>query len=100
MTTPVGPAPLAPTLGLLLLGAYALAATVAGGSGRSSVTCRESALKNAVMRSRLGLQVVLATIGTVATVAGATAVVQGTANVVQGGDVSPNIDSEFRFYAS
>jgi hypothetical protein len=52
------------------------------------------------MNSTRGLQAALGTIGTVATVAGTSAVVQGTANVVRGGDVSENVDSEFRFYAS
>jgi hypothetical protein len=50
--------------------------------------------------SRRGLQLVLTAIGAVATVAGSSAVVQGGANVLHGGDVSANVDSEFRFYAS
>ncbi len=49
---------------------------------------------------RRGLQVVLSAIGVVATVAGSSAVVQGSANVLRGGEVSANVDSEFRFYAS
>ncbi len=51
------------------------------------------------MTSRRGLQAVLRAISVVAAVAGS-AVVQGGANVLDGGDLSANVDSEFRFYAS
>jgi hypothetical protein len=52
------------------------------------------------LTSRRALQAVLGAIGTVATVAGSSAVAQGAANVLHGGEVTPNVDSEFRFYAS
>jgi uncharacterized protein DUF4345 len=49
---------------------------------------------------RRGLQVVLAGIGGVATIAGARGVLKGSAEVIEGGPVSANVDSEYRFYAS
>jgi hypothetical protein len=44
--------------------------------------------------SRRGLQVTLAAIGAVATVAGASGAMRGPAEVVKGGPVSANVDSE------
>ena len=54
------------------------------------------------MRSsnRRGLQMTLATIGGVATLAGANGVLRGAAEVIGGGPVSARVDSEYRFYAS
>ena len=49
---------------------------------------------------RRRLQLLLATIGAVATGAGLTSTLRGGASVVQGGPVSANVDSELRFYAS
>ena len=50
--------------------------------------------------TKRGLQVVLGAIGAVAVGAGANAVVRGAAEVREGGHVSANVDSEYRFYAS
>ncbi len=50
--------------------------------------------------SRRGLQIVLAAIGSVAALAGASGVLRGPAEVAGGGPVSANVDSEYRFYAS
>lgn len=50
--------------------------------------------------NRRGLQGVLAAIGAVATVAGASGVIRGAAEVINGGPVSANVDSEYRFYAA
>ena len=50
--------------------------------------------------SRRGLQLVLGAIGAVAVGAGASAVVRGAAEVRDGGPVSANVDSEYRFYAA
>ena len=50
--------------------------------------------------SRRRLQAVITGIGTVATVAGAVGVVGGGATVLEGGRVSANVDSEFRFHAT
>ena len=50
--------------------------------------------------SRRGLQALLAVIGVVATLAGARGVLKGSAEVLEGGPVSANVDSEYRFYAS
>ena len=49
---------------------------------------------------RRGLQVVLTAIGVVATVAGADTMVRGARGVLHGGEVSSNVDSELRFYAT
>lgn len=49
---------------------------------------------------RRGLQVVLASIGAVATVAGGSGVLRGAAEVKGGGPVSAPVDSEYRFYAA
>jgi len=50
--------------------------------------------------SRRALQAVLTVIGTVATVEGGRGVLQGASQVVDGGTVSANVDSEYRFYSS
>jgi hypothetical protein len=50
--------------------------------------------------SRRGLQAVITGIGSVATVAGVLGVVGGGATVLEGGRVSANVDSEFRFHAT
>ena len=42
----------------------------------------------------------LTAIGVVATTAGGLGVVKGSAEVIQGGEVSANVDSEYRFYAA
>jgi Domain of unknown function (DUF4345) len=49
---------------------------------------------------RRGLQLALATIGTVAATMGARDLLTGGASVLQGGKVSANVDSELRFRAS
>jgi hypothetical protein len=49
---------------------------------------------------RRWLQVVLAGIGSVATLAGAQGLARGVGGVLRGGRVSANIDSEYRFHAS
>ena len=49
---------------------------------------------------RRALRVALAAMGGVATVAGASGVLRGTAEVLDGGPVSANVDSEYRFYAA
>ncbi len=49
---------------------------------------------------RRGLQLALATLGTVATAFGALGVAQGGAGVLGGGKVSANVDSELRFFAA
>lgn len=49
---------------------------------------------------RRGLQLALATVGTVATAFGALGVLKGGEGALHGGNVSPNVDSEFRFFAS
>jgi hypothetical protein len=49
---------------------------------------------------RRGLQTVLTAIGIVATVAGTDGLVRGGASVLRGGEVSANVDSELRFYAT
>jgi hypothetical protein len=50
--------------------------------------------------SRGALRAVLSLIGVVATFEGARGVVQGASQVVDGGRVSANVDSEYRFYAA
>jgi hypothetical protein len=50
--------------------------------------------------SRRGLQLALATLGTVGTTFGALGVLQGGAGVLGGGKVSANVDSELRFFAA
>ena len=50
--------------------------------------------------SRRGLQSVLGLIGTVAAFEGARGVLRGTDQVLDGGRVSANVDSEYRFYSS
>lgn len=52
------------------------------------------------MRRRSGLRLVLASIGTVAATFGALGVVRGDRGVLEGGTVTPNVDSELRFFAS
>ena len=52
------------------------------------------------MRRRSGLRLALAAIGAVATTFGTLGVVQGSRGVLNGGTVSPNVDSELRFFAS
>jgi hypothetical protein len=54
----------------------------------------------AVVRSRLGLQVLLGVVGVVAVVAGGSAVISGAAQVIGGEGFSVNVDSEFRFFAA
>jgi hypothetical protein len=49
---------------------------------------------------RRGLQLVLATVGTVATTFGTIGVLKGTNGVFKGGRVSANVDSELRFFAA
>jgi hypothetical protein len=50
--------------------------------------------------SRRGLQIVLAIIGTAASAFGTLGVARGAGGVLKGGDVSPNVDSELRFFAA
>ena len=50
--------------------------------------------------SRGALRVALGTMGGVATVMGASGVLRGAAEVIDGGPVSANVDSEYRFYAA
>jgi len=50
--------------------------------------------------TRRRLQALITGIGSLATVAGALGVARGGASVLQGGDVSANVDSEFRFHAT
>jgi hypothetical protein len=50
--------------------------------------------------SRRALQAALTGIGSVAAVAGLQGVLQGGAGILQGGRISANVDSEFRFHAS
>jgi hypothetical protein len=50
--------------------------------------------------TRKGLQALLAATGAVATAFGALGVTKGTSGVLAGGPVSPNVDSEMRFFAS
>jgi hypothetical protein len=64
------------------------------------VTSCNDVIDKAVCVSRRGLQRTLGIIGGVATVAGLSSVVQGAGGVLQGGKVSANVDSEFRFYAT
>jgi hypothetical protein len=52
------------------------------------------------MESRRGLGAFLAAIGTVATVEGLRGVLQGARQVIDGGPVSANVDSEYRFYSA
>src|SRR5881394_2409013 len=52
------------------------------------------------MRRRSGLRLALAGIGAVAATFGTLGVVQGRRGVLNGGTVSPNVDSELRFFAS
>jgi asparagine N-glycosylation enzyme membrane subunit Stt3 len=52
------------------------------------------------MRRRSGLRLVLATIGTVAATFGTLGVFTGGGGVLNAGSVSPNVDSEMRFFAS
>lgn len=47
-----------------------------------------------------GLRAALAVIGAVATAAGASGVVRGAREVADAGAFSPNVDSEYRFYAA
>jgi hypothetical protein len=49
---------------------------------------------------RRGFQLALATIGTVATTIGVRDLLTGGDGVLDGGEVSPNVDSELRFRAS
>ena len=49
---------------------------------------------------RRGLQFVLGALGLVATAAGVDTMVRGGRSVLHGGDVSANVDSELRFYAT
>jgi hypothetical protein len=50
--------------------------------------------------SRRGLQTVLSVMGAVAALEGARGVLRGTDQVLDGGRVSANVDSEYRFYSS
>ena len=50
--------------------------------------------------ARGGLVALLAAIGTVASFEGARGVIQGARQVVDGGAVSANVDSEYRFYSA
>ena len=50
--------------------------------------------------SRRTLQVALGILATVATTMGSSGVLRGTAEVPDGGPVSANVDSEYRFYAT
>ena len=50
--------------------------------------------------SRAGLQAALRAMAVVAMTMGASGVVRGTREVVNGGRVSANVDSEYRFYAA
>jgi hypothetical protein len=52
------------------------------------------------MRRRRGFRLVLASIGAVAATFGTLGVIKGGRGVVDGGTVSPNVDSEMRFFAS
>ena len=49
---------------------------------------------------RRGLQFVLGALGVVATGAGVDTMARGARSVLHGGDVSANVDSELRFYAT
>jgi hypothetical protein len=52
------------------------------------------------MVNRRGLQVVLGVMGSIATAAGVRGAITGAAEVLEGGPVSANVDSEYRFYAA
>jgi hypothetical protein len=52
------------------------------------------------MTSRRGLQAAVVVFGVVAVVFGAVAVVTGAEGVRHGGEVTANVDSEFRFFAA
>ena len=47
-----------------------------------------------------GLQILLAVIGVVMVAAGGQTIILGAAQVLEGGDFSPGVDSEMRFYAA
>jgi Domain of unknown function (DUF4345) len=51
-------------------------------------------------RSDRGLGALLAVLGSVATAEGLRGVAQGTRQVIDGGPVSPNVDSEYRFFSA